>query len=560
MRPHRGMAGLARRFAGDTSGVTALITAMVVTTMMGFSAFAVDMGYVYLQNRKLQGIADLAAMAAAQDIGNARLAADRTVRANQWRDPVKIVVVTGRYEPDPNQPAARRFVAGGAKPNAAQVTLSSSASLFFASSLVESGTVALSRTATATSAEMASFSIGSRLASVQGGVANALLSALTGSNVTLSVMDYNSLLNANVDLFSYMDALRTRLDVEAGSFNSLLRSDVSAADSLAALSIALNAKGLSDAAGAIDHIASAASGASGINLSQIVDVGAYGGQDQASSGGGIQMNAMDLANAVLTSAQAGRQLKLDSGVTVPGLAKVEVWLAIGERPNNSPWLTVTSKGEPVIRTAQTRLYLKISIGGVLKALGVASVELPIFVELASAEAKLSAIECPANVAARRVVLSVRPSVGHASIAEIDTDDLDDFKTPLKESPATLLATIGVKATAQARTDVGGAAWQNVSFKMSEIKAMTIKTVDTTDIAATLGSTLIGNLDIEVKVLGLGIGLGASAIKQSLASTLAAVGAPIDNVINTVTGLLGVHLGQADVRVTGLRCNAPALVL
>jgi hypothetical protein len=33
----------------------------------------------------------------------------------------------------------------------------------------------------------------------------------------------------------------------------------------------------------------------------------------------------------------------------------------------------------------------------------------------------------------------------------------------------------------------------------------------------------------------------------------------DTAIDSPTGLLGLHLGQADVRMNGIRCSVPALV-
>ena len=34
---------------------------------------------------------------------------------------------------------------------------------------------------------------------------------------------------------------------------------------------------------------------------------------------------------------------------------------------------------------------------------------------------------------------------------------------------------------------------------------------------------------------------------------------LDSLIDLVTDTIGVHYGQADVRVTGMRCGTPALV-
>jgi uncharacterized membrane protein len=49
------------------------------------------------------------------------------------------------------------------------------------------------------------------------------------------------------------------------------------------------------------------------------------------------------------------------------------------------------------------------------------------------------------------------------------------------------------------------------------------------------------------------------VTTALNSTLSTVATPLDGVINSLTGLLGLGLGEADVRVNGVRCNAVALV-
>ena len=51
-----------------------------------------------------------------------------------------------------------------------------------------------------------SFLRGSRLLAVRDGVPNKVLGALLGSELSLSVMDYQVLLDAKVDLFQFTDA------------------------------------------------------------------------------------------------------------------------------------------------------------------------------------------------------------------------------------------------------------------------------------------------------------------------------------------------------------------
>jgi len=70
----------------------------------------------------------------------------------------------------------------------------------------------------------AAFSVGSRLASLNGGILNALLGGLLGGNISLSVMDYNSLVSADVDVLSFTDALATQLHLTGVSYSDVLAS------------------------------------------------------------------------------------------------------------------------------------------------------------------------------------------------------------------------------------------------------------------------------------------------------------------------------------------------
>lgn len=75
--------------------------AFTVGICMAMSAFAVDYGFYYLQSRKLQGIADVAALAAAGDLDNAERAVRRAVQANGWEEPFDVEIEVGNYTPDP---------------------------------------------------------------------------------------------------------------------------------------------------------------------------------------------------------------------------------------------------------------------------------------------------------------------------------------------------------------------------------------------------------------------------------------------------------------------------
>lgn len=548
-----------RDLSSDQRGSVSMMVAVSFITLLGAAALAVDVGSLFLQSRKLQGIADLAAISAARDIGRATAAAQATAADNGWGRPLDVAVALGRYNPDPSVAPSARFQSGGSNPTAAKVTVKGEADLFFARLLLNRDTITLTRRATAARADMASFSIGTRLASLQGGVANQLLSGLTGSTVSLSLMDYNALAGAKVDLFQYSDLLRLNANLEGASYDKVLATDISTGKALKILGDLLQGNGDIQAASAARKLALAAGDGTPVKLDALLDLGPYSTQDHVAGGSGakVELAAQDLASALLVLAGEGRQVKLDLGASIPGVTDIDVWLAIGERPNNSPWMTVDRDGDVVIRTAQTRLYVKAKALSVLGLLGAQPITLPILVEAASGEAKLSGMECPESLSAQAATLSVRPSVGRIVIGDIDTTKLNNFKQNLTVSRATIADLLLVKATARADVQLGGQTWKTARFTRADIQAGTIKTVATDDIAKATVSSLLSNLDLDVDILGIGLGLGP--ITSALSGTLGALAAPLDGVLNTLTGLLGVRLGEADVRMNGLRCRDAALV-
>jgi len=550
-----------RAFGKDRRGAVALIGVASLASIVAISALAIDLGSVFLQSRQLQGVADLAAIGAANNLSNAQAAAQATASGNGWTSAVQATVVTGTYTADSTVQAQNRFSAGGAAPNAAKVTLSAQANLFFGQLILGRPTVTITRTATAASAQMAAFSIGSGLASLQGGVANSLLSALTGSSVSLSVMDYNALASANVDLLQYSQALQTKLNLTGASFNQVLGTQVSTGQALSVLSQLLAANNQLSAGAAINSVATAAGNAIPVDLQQLVDLGPYADQDHAEggAGSGVSVNALQLASAILQLAQSGRQVQLSLGVSVPGLTSTSVWLAIGQRPSNSPWITVADDGSITVQTAQMRLYVVSQVGatGPLSLLGT-SLTVPLFVQVASASAKLSSLNCNATGSTPAVTLLAQPSLGEVALGQVNTSNLNDFTQSVSISPAALISSPLATVSAQALVNIGGLNWQTVPFTQSDIQSAVSKTVSTNDIAQATAASLLPNANIQVQVLGLGLGL-QGPLTAAVQPLLTAAAPSLDQVINSLTGLLGVQLGSATLQVDGLRCNAAALV-
>lgn len=536
------------RFGADRRGAVAVIAAVAGGLLCLFTAAVIDLGVLVLHTRRVQGAADLAALSAvrnlAQGEGAVSRAAQATVEANVAPD-VSVTVATalGVYTPDPAKARNDRFMTGGVKPNAARVEVTSRAPMFFTPLLLGRDQVRVTRRATATTGggtPKAMISIGSRLARLDGGVANQVLGGLTGSKVSLSVMDYRRLIDLDINLLGFTDALANDLGVQVGDYDRLLATQVDAGRALRVLE---RVAGGQDG-GALGKLASASVGTK-VRLGDLIGLEARS-LDGIREGLDASVSAMDLVMAMLEVGGGDRQIALNLGVPA-GLADLKTSLAIGERPNRSPWLTVTADGQPIIRTAQARLYVRAKTAQSLS--GLARVELPILIELAASEARLKSLSCDPTHA---VEVDVRPGLARASIGVVDEAKLGDFKTPLAPQRATLLSVLGlVSITGKADVDAADTGFRSLRFDGGDIDNQRIKTMASRGFASGAVASLLARLDVDVNVIGLGLGLGD--LTKALGRLLDPLGPVLDGALNPVLDLLGLKLGEADVTVHGLSC-------
>lgn len=536
-------ARLIRRYGQDRRGGIAVIAAVAGGLICAMAAVAVDLGSLALHARKLQGAADLAALSAAADLTRAEAAGRATAVANLG-DGVESAVVRGRYVVDGSAAPDDRFTPGKVEANAVRVTLRDAAPIYFGRVILGRDTVDLTRSATAAAADRtprAVLSIGSRLAALDGGLANQLLSGLTGSSVSLNLMDYNALAAADVNLLTWFDALSIEAGLKVGDYDALLAHDLDAGRALKVLERVAGG----DADSALSKLSSAALGMQ-VRLGEVVGVEAAaerGVEDSLDA----KVSVGDLVMAMLETGGA-RQVALNLGARA-GLAEVTATVAIGERPNRSPWMTVSDRAEPIIRTAQTRIFLKAKTAQKLS--GLAQVELPVLVELAASEARLKAIDCDVGP---RVTVEARPGLAVAMIGAVDESGLNDFKQPLAPAPATLLSVLGlVKLTASAKVEAADPGFKPLTFSAADISAKRIKSVHSTALTQGIVASLVQKMQVDVHALGLGLGLGG--LVQALGVLLTPLAPTLDAVLNTVLDLVGVRLGEADVIVHDVTCPA-----
>ncbi|QGP78508.1 pilus assembly protein TadG-related protein [Sphingobium sp. CAP-1] len=537
-------------FLRDTSGAVSVILAGSLFMLAGAATVAVDLGSIYLARRQLQGIADSAALAATD---GGRNAAEQLVGQSGIAGVTVAAVEQGGYAADASVPVAERFRTGQTGGTATRIEVQRRVPLFFGRLLVGRDGMTLSARATAARSDAAAFSLGTGLASLSGGLPNMLLSNLAGTELNLSVMDYNGLLGANLDLLHVADALRVRTGRDGEAYGALFDRHIPLSDLLGAMA---DSAGGGSAAATLLALSSRIPGRT-VRLSDIVDLGPMRSASTATGQPNILIDAFSLLRMIL-SPPSGTSIPMDLRITVPGLSNTRLMLVMGEGQTRSPLMSVTASRDVVLRTAQTRIYLESTVATALS--GIASVRVPLYVELAAAEARLSNIECGANGG---VTLAVTPSVGSAALGDVDVAALTNFSTAANPRAALLATTIGTRITGYSQISLGGSQSQSLFFTPAEISAQQAKSVSTTDLTQGIAASLAGRtqvqVQVQVQVSVLGITVGNSPLSPLVGGVLGTTAPLLDAILNNVTATLGVRIGTADVRVHQRRCGIATLV-
>ncbi len=571
-------------FARNQRGGAAILFAVSATVLFGFGAMAVDVGNFYYEKRKLQTANDLAVLAAASDLPRAQAAARASTMQNGFSGNAIQTLQTGIYTPDPKLAVEARFVpSAAASVNAVRIDMRTTTPLLLGRVLssstatsptpgtaspsagstqivasLSSGDVPIGSSAIAFQDAQASFAVGSRLLKLDGGLLNSLLGSLLGGGVSLSVMDYDALIKARVDLFDFSKRLATRLNLTAATYDDVLKADARLGDVLAAIVDASRDHDTRSgtATAALGRIATASASNLPVNLASLISFGPAG--DKPLSGPkplAASLAALDIVSAVAQIANGNRQIDVGLNLNLPGVAAVSLKLGIGERPVGTSLVRVGRAGSSV-HTAQTRLLLTVDLVGS----GAASlVRLPLYLELAAATARITGIQCsPGDVSTSRVTLGVTPAVVDAWIGQVSMAEFNNFSRAPNPPAATLVNAAGLaKVTGRAHVTMTNLSEAAVSFSYPEIQRGDKKTTSTQNFVATLLGRLVGDLELRVEALGLGLGL--PGLDGLVSGVIGNAATPLDQILNGVLGTLGIALGQADSWVSGVRCGGAVLV-
>ncbi len=228
-----------RPIGSDRNGSVAIMTALLLPVVILSLGLGIDYGALTLQRRGMQALADTASMMAAANPTRAALAVAEHMEANHAPFAVlvpdgyllpggqKVVgetppaelgiarIETGTYNGTAATAPDKRFLpAPAGLADAARVRLDTTGTMHIAGHFLAAPRLGV--TGTAARQKTAAFSVGTRLASLDSGIVNALLGALLGGSVSLKAMDYERLLGADIKIAPLLDRLATQLKTRGG--------------------------------------------------------------------------------------------------------------------------------------------------------------------------------------------------------------------------------------------------------------------------------------------------------------------------------------------------------
>lgn len=364
-------------------GAIGLMAVGVLAFVLMCTLLVVDSGRLYLEKRKLQGVADTAALEAVSRGGTCLVGLTAAAYAGQSVVRNSFVVGNGNTLVTTcgaitTAASGRRvFAANPAVSSAIQVVVNKTVTTSLAGgiwALVSGSQVSLKTLLTATAVAatptptLAQLTINSTLASVDSASAsllNPLFSGLLGGSVNLTLAGWNGLINTNINLLSYLNQLAINLNVAAGNYTQLLNTNVTASQLIQAAVTVLTANGATaDVLTALGNLQIAAINQAPLTVGQILQL--QTGTTAAALNANVQVFQLIQGVVQLSNSQSAAAATLP--VNLLGLANITTQVKVIQPPQLSaignPALAAADPLGPnkiYVRTAQVRTEVTISL-------------------------------------------------------------------------------------------------------------------------------------------------------------------------------------------------------
>ncbi len=573
--------------AGCQRGSIAIMAAICLSIMVILLS-SIDIGYLFYMKRDLQKVADLAALAGAQQLvstmltGNPatcaatdppavaaiRLAAIGNAQMNGFSDTAPntmsnaIYVNCGRWDPSANATLTPSFFlappAANTRLNAVQVILTQNVPAFFG---LSSRTISAQAIAS-TSDPYAAFSVGSNLLQVKNGVVPNLLSALGLNLVGTSLVTYNGLANVSVTPSGLLQALGFQIPLHAsvGTVTQLLNVNTAGCSNgvctlqalLGAVSVVgsqqnlISALGLTagqlnlpvrllsipGGAGGLFTLLDAADGQAALNAA----INAADGESALN----VKLSALDIVSTAVAVANSSHALA--ASVSLPGALTTQIGIV------EPPSIGIGGIGTTAF-TAQVRLYTRIQAS----ALGLITIDLPIIIDVVNGLGQLTDM-CTTKDSSGNDRATIQIDAPVLSICAGQFNGAVNGSTAFSTTGACkknltaypqMVTVLGIPLINQPIAVDGLPNSQPVQL----IKGQTTSTGSNNLQIGTTVSNLLKALTAAIAgdLLGGAVGL----LTDLLQPILDGLGAPLSQLL---TNLLGAQIGTVDVKLLDLSCG------
>ncbi|MGR8998944.1 MAG: TadG family pilus assembly protein [Gammaproteobacteria bacterium] len=539
-----------------------------LTLLLGvlFTALAVDSGRLMLEHRRLQSVADMAALdAAAQSgsCGDGTLAtADAAAQASAGRNNFAVGgtqtlnvalgnVTTGGVRVftagDPSSAQAVEVTAGNTVP----------ASLVAGGLLGEQ--VALQAVAVAERQAQAGFSAGSLLVSLNtddSELLNSLLGGILGSQVNL--VAYSGIAATNVTLLNLVHAA-----AGVGTVQELLVAELNVGELLQIYADAVTDSGVvnADVDLALQQLISASVTNLTLILGDVLAVSAPNVESAASA----SVNLLDLITTTVLVANGQNALTVPLGINLPGgLLNVNTILKVIEPPQiaiGPPGKNVQGDWLTQAHTAQVHLETKVQSHINLLGLLGADVDLALLLEVAQGTAWLQSVQCrnqqnPDSI----VTIGAQPG-----IASVKLTMASDTAAPAANIHLTLASLPLADVTAGLGLSLQNPSEDELVYTVegNPVDALPMVQRTSSSVGGSLGNgltNLADSVQIDVNLLGAGLSFGdiLDAVVGGLLEPL--LTQLVTAIVDPLLRLLGIQIGSVDVQLFSLTIGRPALLI
>ncbi|MDP9892526.1 putative membrane protein [Variovorax boronicumulans] len=367
-----------------------IVIAAIAMSLIVIALIGTELGYHFFMKREFQKAADLAALAGTQKLAatnNCGLAASAASTNAGQNLPAGIAINApecGNWQAGQASAGSTgcfagtddHFLPGGTPLNAVRVRITQSppALLGFLSG---DRTICVQAVA-AQQQPQAALNIRSTLAVVdasQSPLLNAVIGGLLGGNLNLGFAGWNGLLNTNISLLEYLDALAVKLNISAGNYDSVLQTEVTTGQLLEAAITVLQRQNAATPGATLD----AAINAIGAIIAQIkisptpLKLGELLNLQSGTPAAGLEatLQVFKLVEGVVQLANSHSAAAATVNLPIPGLGSVLVKTKVIEPPQVSaignPALAQLDPLGPdqiFVRTAQIRTLISVEIGGI----------------------------------------------------------------------------------------------------------------------------------------------------------------------------------------------------